>query len=90
MAKSFKKNLDKVLDNTNPVMNFISEGNVAESNNEHKYILNTSRRETRSKRLQLLITPSLYERVKKASELSSVSVNEYINLVLDDITKELK
>lgn len=40
--------------------------------------------ETKSRRLQLLLTPSLYEAVRGAASEEHMSVNEYINTVLRD------
>lgn len=42
--------------------------------------------ETKSRRLQLLLQPSLYKRVAKAAQQCDLSVNEYINRVLDEAT----
>lgn len=39
-------------------------------------------KETKSKRLQLLIYPSVYEACKKESDLTGESVNEIINEIL--------
>ena len=44
--------------------------------------------ETKSRRLQLIIQPSLYDRVKSAANKEELSVNEYIHRVLDAATKE--
>lgn len=38
--------------------------------------------ETRSKRLQLLITPTMYDALKKLSAESKLSVNEIVNIAL--------
>lgn len=42
--------------------------------------------ETKSRRLQLLLTPSLYEAVKAKAAKERLSVNEYINSILKDAT----
>ena len=42
--------------------------------------------ETKSRRLQLVLQPSLYERVKKAAQNSDLSVNEYVHQILDQAT----
>ena len=44
--------------------------------------------EVRNRRLQLLMQPSLYQRVKRRAEAQGVSVNEYVHRVLDEVTKE--
>lgn len=43
--------------------------------------------EGRSKRLQLLITPSLQERLKEIAKAENVSINEIANRALSDYTK---
>ena len=43
--------------------------------------------EIKSKRIQLTMQPSLYARVKKASEKAKISVNDYIHQVLDQVTE---
>lgn len=40
--------------------------------------------ETKSRRVQLLLTPSLYEAVKNEATEAHLSVNEYINSTLKD------
>ena len=45
--------------------------------------------EPRSRRLQLLISPTLYNHVKAKAEAAGQSVNEYINHVLTDAVKEV-
>lgn len=44
--------------------------------------------ETKSKQLKLTVQPSLYERVKKAAASSNLSMNEYVNQLLQAATKE--
>lgn len=43
--------------------------------------------EVKSKRVQLVFQPSLYERVKAASERAGLSFNEYCHRILDEATK---
>lgn len=43
--------------------------------------------EVKSRRLQLVLQPSLYNRVKTAAAVKGLSVNEYIHRVLDEATK---
>lgn len=61
-------------DNSNRSLNKIPEGYKANP----KYI------ETKSKRVQLLMQPSLYERVKMQADESGLSVNECIHALLDE------
>ncbi len=51
------------------------------------YKLNPLYIETKSKRLQLVIQPSLYERVKAKAHAKGLSVNEYCHRALDEATK---
>lgn len=44
--------------------------------------------ETKSKRVQLLLQPSLYMRVKEMAARRGVSVNELVHSILDDATGE--
>lgn len=45
------------------------------------------RREARTRRLQLLLTPSLYEAVKAKAEKERRSINDLICIILEDETK---
>lgn len=49
--------------------------------------LGASKDETKSKRLQLLVTPSMYEALKKLSEGTGLSVNAIVNEALDEYLK---
>lgn len=46
-------------------------------------------KETRSHRLQLLLTPTLYDKVKQAATANGLKVNDYIHRVLDMATKDI-
>lgn len=52
------------------------------------YKLNPIYVETKSRRLQLVLQPSLYDRVKAKATAAGLSVNEYIHQVLDNATRE--
>ncbi len=52
------------------------------------YKLNPLFIETKSRRLQLILQPSLYERVKAGAAAAGLSVNEYIHQILDNATRE--
>ncbi len=43
--------------------------------------------EVKSRRLQLVLQPSLYERVKRKAQDDGVSVNEFIHRLLDEATQ---
>lgn len=44
--------------------------------------------ETKTRRLQLVLQPSLFERVKAQAKAGGLSVNEYVHQVLDKATRE--
>ena len=44
--------------------------------------------ETKRRRLQLVLQPSLYERVKNGADAVGLSVNEYVHQILDNATRE--
>ena len=44
--------------------------------------------EVKSRRLQLVLQPSLFERVKAKAEEAGLSVNEYVHQILDNATRE--
>lgn len=50
------------------------------------YKMNPMYVETKSRRLQLVLQPSLYNRVKKAAQKEGKSVNEYVHYILDQAT----
>ena len=84
--KSFKAEL-------NPAMQFIStpteETETREDTPRVKdapegYKVNPLYIEKRSKRLQLLVQPSLYDKIKAQAEGEGCSVNNFIHRVLED------
>lgn len=52
------------------------------------YKVNPAYIETKSKRVNLLMQPSLLEKVKAAAAAEGVSVNEYIHRTLEEATRE--
>lgn len=52
------------------------------------YKLNPLYVETKSRRLQLVLQPSLYDRVKAGAAAAGLSVNEYVHQILDNATRE--
>lgn len=93
MSKNFSKEI-------NPALAFISR---VESKTEHKTLPNEEATEqknnnykknpiyveTKSKRVQLLIKPSVYNKLKTFAMEQDISVNEIINRVLEDfVSKE--
>lgn len=55
-----------------------------------EFKLNPEYIETKTRRVQLIMQPSLYDRVKAAADKEGISVNEYIHAILDDATKAKK
>ena len=77
--KSFKSDL-------NPAMQFIS---VPQETSDKPQKITESQKakpiypETRSKRLQLLLTPSLHDNLKKIAQSENRSLNDLINSILE-------
>jgi|GEM_PF-1667233 len=78
MTKSFKSNLTGAV--VNPAMQFISTPEEPERQPPQQ---SDPRAETKSRRLQLLIRPGLYGRVKRGAARRGISVNEYIHVLLE-------
>lgn len=86
--KSFKNN---------PALQFISEADndpqensgtiQSSSKTPDGYKINPVYIETKTRRLQIVLQPSLYERVKKAAAQETISVNEFIHRTLNEATK---
>lgn len=85
--KSFKADL------ANPAMQFIStpaEETVAETRAEapEGYRVNPLYIEKRSKRLQMLIQPSLYDKLKSKADREGYSVNDTLHKILEEALRE--
>ena len=78
----------------NPALNFISvpeaEPTAAPSRSAapEGYKLNPLYIEKRTKRIQLVIQPSLYEKAKAAADKRGISFNEFINQAIEATIKE--
>lgn len=89
-------------DSINPAMSFISQESIDRAEGEtpatvdakkpdkapEGYKLNPLYIETKSKRLQLLIQPSLHEKLKKKAQAEGTSVNDLVNSILQDALAE--
>lgn len=51
------------------------------------YQIKVRKKEPRNRRLQLLVTKSLYSRIEREAKRLDVSVNELVNTILDDVIK---
>lgn len=80
----------------NPALNFISAAREedpapAPAATDRKapegYKKNPMFVEKKTRRLQLVLQPSLYERVKAAAERNGSSVNDYIHSLLEEATE---
>lgn len=90
--KSFKNNISPVL---NPAMQFIDTPDKPEkneitltqpkapSNMPEGYKINPLYIETKSRRVQLLLQPSLFDKVKNQATATGISVNELIHSILE-------
>ncbi len=83
----------------NPALNFISTAGQAEPEPAEKpaqtaakapegYKINPQYIEKKTRRLQLVLQPSLYEKVKARVERNGTSVNDYIHSILEETTRE--
>lgn len=83
----------------NPALQFISTAQEETQEEEQKtpraaekppegYKRNPLYVETKSRRLQLVLQPSLYDRVKAKAKAAGLSVNEYVHTILDNATRE--
>lgn len=86
---------------SNPALSFISSESIAAVEGAaplqadtdtppEGYKINPKFVEIKSKRVQLVLQPSLYTRVKEASEAAGLSLNEYVHRLLDEATAERK
>ncbi len=81
----------------NPALQFISSASAPKQQDNalpvekdldgHKF--NPVYLETKSKRMQLVIQPSLYEKVKNAAHAKGISINEFVHRTLYEATKDL-
>lgn len=62
--------------------------NIVVFNKQEGYKLNPLYIETKSKRLQLLIQPSLHEKLKSKAKAEGISVNELVNSILQNALAE--
>ena len=74
------------IDNINPAMNFISQKKIDEyqKESEQSKSVHIDQFETKSKRLQLLIQPSLHEKLKAKANQEKTSVNDLVNQILKE------
>ena len=79
MSKSFKESAQSAL--SNPAMQFITP-TAPQDAAEHKS-KPAARKESKSRRLQLLIKPSVYESIKERADKSGTSVNDWVNGVIE-------
>ena len=80
MSKSFKENALNALEN--PAMQFITTAEAAGPERE-SLAAPTVSKENKSRRVQLLLKPSVYEAVKERARRSGTSVNDWVNGVLE-------
>lgn len=84
----------------NPTLSYISKDTIAaaeESGEEQLYFEGTQPPagykidpkfiEKRTKRVQLVLQPSLYNRVKDASRAAGMSLNDYVHKLLEEATR---
>lgn len=83
MSKQFNFN--------NPADKFISKRNTDDTDTtqgmDNKQVKDT---ETKSKRLNLLVKPSVYEDFRKIATMEQESVNGLLNLLMEEVVNENK
>ena len=85
MAKSFKQTLRQPQTKEEVIDNLMTGAEKIEKPEPKRgYLDALPKKEKRSKRLQLLITPGLHKELHKVAKQKGVSVNELINGILDD------
>lgn len=78
----------------NPALTYISgtqtqqTGSKYNTDNTDDTLPTLATDETKSKRLNLLLYPSLFENLKKIAVMQRTSVNDLINTVLNDYTEK--
>ncbi len=89
MSKTFKTEIDAAI---NPAMQFISQSSDSQEEKTKKtpdgHKLNPLYLETKNKRLQLLVQPSLLKTLKKTAKKKGTSVNDLIHTILQDALSE--
>lgn len=79
------------VDNISPVLNIIDTSVPAtapEAVEAGIPTVNKLRHEVKTRRLQLIFKPSLYQKIKKLADLNGSSVNDTIHTLLEEATKE--
>lgn len=75
------------VDDLNPALAFIdtkgAETAPQPGEEPTRFVFHTPERETKSRRVQMLIKPSTYDKLKKQAEAAGASVNAYINAILE-------
>lgn len=78
----------------NPALRFITNPEEPQAREDHEtpagYKPNPAYVEVKSKRVQLLMQPSLHSKVKALADREGVSLNEYIHKMLEETVKEDK
>lgn len=80
MSKSFKESAQNAL--SNPAMQFITAPAVPRTPEPEPQSA-TPAKECKSRRLQLLIKPSIHEAIKERAAQNGTSVNDWINGALE-------
>ena len=75
----------------NPAMRFVNESGSANNTNiPDGYKPDPNLIETKTKRVQLVMQPSLYEKAKSAADAEKLSFNSYIHKVLKEALESLE
>lgn len=92
--KTFIENINKEREES-PALMFISTADKTKETNTETpsrhapegYKINPEYIELKTKRVQLILQPSLYSKVKATAQAKNLSVNEFCHRVLEEATK---
>lgn len=69
----------------NPKGNSDQEQKKPKTKKKPSFVYDKEKMETKSRRVQILLKPSTYEKARMAAEEAGISLNEYLNWLLDQI-----
>lgn len=82
MAKKFDFDIK---DLSNPASNFVTQGNAEKKNKITENNIVSAKKEARSKRMQILLQPSLFDKIQQKAESEGTSVNSLIHETLEGL-----
>lgn len=87
MAAKKKSFTDDLTPITNPAMQYISTTEAITApdvdGEQTRFVFNAPDKEKKDRRVQLLLKPSVYDKLRAAAEREGASLNAYINAILE-------